>query len=215
MIDLKRDARKQLKRRAIVDAAISTFATRGFHKSRVSDIASRAGVADGTIYLYFKSKDDLLITIFEENMARLIDRLRTAIEDVGRWDDKLRTFASEHMLQVETNPELASVLQVELRLSSKFMKEYVPRRLQDYLDIVGDVIREGQESGRIRPDVNPKIIRRAFFGALDEIAMQWVLSDRRHTLAEVAREVAEVFIDGMRARASIQESQQAQQGERL
>jgi len=198
MMDVEVGDHKAMRRRAIVDAAIEIFAERGFHSARVSDIASAAGVADGTIYLYFRSKDDILITIFEEKMAEMIRWMQDALAPCNHWEERLRVFSTKHLDVVEQNPSLASVLQVELRLSNKFMKEYVPRRLQAYLDLVGDILIEGQKLGQIRADVNPVIVRRALFGALDEIAMQWVLSDRRYTLVDTARQVAEVFISGLR-----------------
>ncbi len=193
------DARRD-KRIAILQAAIEVFAQKGFHRSRVADIARRAGVADGTIYLYFASKDDILITIFEEKMADLLHDARKAIDSVSDPREKLRRFAEYHMGQVEENRDLSAVFQVELRLSNKFMKEYVPRRLREYLDIIGDIVREGQSKGLFRNDSNPIVVRRAFFGALDEIAMQWTLTPHpRYRLVSTAREVSDIFIRGLRA----------------
>ena len=193
------DARRD-RRQNILDAAVAVFADKGFHRSRVSDIAGQAGVADGTIYLYFKSKDDLLITIFEERMEQLLRQARTAVDDVSDPMEKLCAFAQFHMGMVEENRSLSSVLQVELRLSNKFMKEYHPQRLREYLDIVGEIVREGQTKGLIRKDCNPIVVRRAFFGALDEIAMQWTLTPHpRYRLVDTAREVSEIFIKGLKA----------------
>jgi len=193
------DARRD-KRKAILQAAIEVFAQKGFHRSRVADIARRAGVADGTIYLYFASKDDILITIFEEKMTELLREARKAIDDVSDPRDKLQRFAEFHMSQVEENRDFSSVFQVELRLSNKFMKEYAPRRLREYLDIIGDIVREGQDHGVFRKDSNPIVVRRAFFGALDEIAMQWTLTPHpRYRLVSTAHEVSDIFIRGLRA----------------
>ena len=104
------------------------------------------------------------------------------------------------MENVETNREVAKVLLVELRLSNTFMKEYKPTRLQTYMDIIGRLIEEGQQRGVVRADVNPTIIRRAFFGALDEIAMQWILTPgARYGLKESAEQIADVCVRGLRA----------------
>ena len=194
------DENRQDKRTAILQSAIEVFAEKGFHRSRVSDIARRAGVADGTIYLYFKSKDDILITIFEEKMEQLLKEAQRAVDAVSDPFDKMRAFARYHMGQVEENRALSSVFQVELRLSNKFMKEYVPKQLRKYLDIIGQIVRDGQDRGDISQEYNPIVIRRAFFGALDEIAMQWTLTPHpRYRLSSTAEEVSEIFIRGLRA----------------
>ena len=193
-------SRKADKRRHILEAAVGVFARQGFHKSRVSDVARAAEVADGTIYLYFKSKDDILISIFEETMSDMIERVQVAIEPHADPLDQLREFALFHMQNVEDHCDVAKVLQVELRLSSTFMKEYKPTRLQQYMDIIGRLIAEGKATGVIRADVNPIIARRAFFGALDEIAMQWILTpNARYGLRESAEQIAELFVRGLQA----------------
>ncbi|MCP4869681.1 MAG: TetR/AcrR family transcriptional regulator [Proteobacteria bacterium] len=200
MNDHSVSARKRDKRRQILEAAVGVFAKQGFHKSRVSDVARAAEVADGTIYLYFKSKDDILISIFEETMADMIERVQLAIESHSDPLDQLREFALFHMRNVEEHRDVAKVLQVELRLSSTFMKEYKPTRLQQYMDIIGRLISEGKEAGVIRADVNPIIARRAFFGALDEIAMQWILTpNARYGLNESAEQIAELFVRGLQS----------------
>ena len=192
--------KKADKRRHIWEAAVSVFARAGFHKARGADIAREADVADGTIYLYFKSKDDILISIFEETMSEMIERVESAIAGIDDPLERLRTFAINHMDNVESNRAVAKVLLVELRVSNTFMKEYKPTRLQTYMDVIGGVIAEGQERGLVRADVNPTIIRRAFFGALDEIAMQWILTPgARYGLKESADQIADLYVRGLRA----------------
>jgi TetR/AcrR family fatty acid metabolism transcriptional regulator len=187
------------KRQQILDAATDVFAAQGFHGSRVADIARAADVADGTIYLYFKSKDEILLSIFEETMAQMIAVVTDEIAGLDDPVEKLLRFAEIHMANVELHRNTAKVLQVELRLSNTFMKKYKPQKLRQYMDIIGDVVVDGQRRGLLRKDVSPIIVRRAFFGALDEIAMQWILTPRaRYGLAESARQVAEVFARGLR-----------------
>ncbi|MBA2320524.1 MAG: TetR/AcrR family transcriptional regulator [Deltaproteobacteria bacterium] len=183
----------------ITDAAIDVFAERGFHQARVSDIARRAGVADGTIYLYFKNKEDLLLSVFEEKMDVLLAGLREALSGTDDPVERVRRFAIFHFQQVRENRATAEVLQVELRLSNKFLKEYRPEKLWAYLNVFGGIVREGQASGVFRPDLDPFVTMWAFFGALDELAMQWVLSRKsdRFDLDVAARQVAEIFIRGM------------------
>lgn len=182
------------------------FAEKGFHGARVSDIARAAGVADGTIYLYFKNpvKEDLLLSVFEEKMDELLAALGEAMEGVDDPIERIRCFARFHFSQVQTNRAVAEVLQVELRLSNKFIKEYRPEKLWAYLGIFGQIVREGQARGIFRPDLDPFISMWAFFGAMDELAVQWVLSRGadRFVLDEAAEQIADIFIRGMLADAS-------------
>ena len=191
--------RRTDKRHLISEAAIHVFASKGFHQARVSDIAKRAGVADGTIYLYFKSKEELLVSIFEEKMQILLDGLAAAVEGLEDPLEHLRAFARHHFRQVHENRAVAEVLQVELRLSNKFMKDYRPEKLWEYLGFIGKAVRKGQAQGLIRQDLDPFVTSWAFFGALDELAMQWVLARReKFNLEAAAEQVADVFIRGMR-----------------
>jgi len=189
----------------ILDAAIEVFAEKGFHHARISDIARRAGVADGTIYLYFRNKDDVLLTIFEEKMGILIAGVLAALDGVDDPLQKVRIFARYHFRQVEDHRALAEVLQIELRLSNKFLKEYRPEKLWEYLNVFANIVREGQERGVVRAELDPFVLMWAFFGALDEIAMQWVLAKRRDkfSLEATADTVADVFIRGMAEGGSI------------
>lgn len=197
-------ARKTDKRDIITEAATQVFAEKGFHQARISDIARRAGIADGTIYLYFKNKEDLLLSIFEEKMDLLLTRLSRALEGVDDPIERIRRFARFHFEQVRTNRSVAEVLQVELRLSNKFLKEYRPEKLWAYLGVFGQIIREGQARGLFRPDIDHFITSWAFFGAMDELAMQWVLArnQARFPLEAAADQIAEVFIRGMLAQGA-------------
>ncbi len=193
--------RKKDKRRLILDAAVEVFASHGFHRSRVSDIAKKADIADGTLYLYFKSKEDVLISIFEERMAELIEASRAVIDPAPDPVEKLRRFVRFHVGSVEQNRALATVFLVEIRLSNRFMKDYEPKKLKEYLDIIGDIVTEGQQGGWFREDANPIVVRRALFGALDEVAMQWILtpgSRRKYRLGPTAEEITEIFIRGLK-----------------
>jgi len=190
------------KRARIIAAAIVVFAERGFHQARVTDIAHRAGVADGTIYLYFRNKEDLLLTIFEEKMDLINASLRDALAPIDDPLARIRTFAVHHYSLVRHERALAEVLQVELRLSNKFLKEYRPEKLWRYLGQFAQIVRDGQDRGIVRPDVDPFLVMWAFFGALDELGMQWVLAKKksRFKLDVAAEQVAEIFIQGIVAR---------------
>jgi TetR/AcrR family fatty acid metabolism transcriptional regulator len=192
-------APRNVKHDRILDAAIEVFAEKGFHHARIADIARRAGVADGTIYLYFRNKDDVLLSIFEEKMGVLTEGLLQALAGIDCPLERVRAFARYHFRQVEENRALAEVLQIELRLSNKFLKEYRPEKLWSYLGIFANIVREGQERGVIRPELDPFVMMWAFFGALDELAIQWVLSRKpaRFSLEATAITVADTFIRGM------------------
>lgn len=191
--------RKLEKRARIVNAAVDIFAEKGFRTARVSDIARLAGVADGTIYLYFKSKEEILISIFEEKMDLLLTGLRLSLSEATDAPEKISRFATFHLGQVAANPAAAEVLQIELRLSHKFLREYRPEKLWEYLGIFEDIVREGQKSGVFRQDVDPFVSSWSFFGGMDEIAMQWVLSknSQRFNLDSAAHQIATIFTRGL------------------
>lgn len=195
-------ARRADKRTLITEAAIEVFADKGYNQARVSDIAKRAGVADGTIYLYFKNKEDLLLSIFEEKMDELLAGLGEAIARTDDPIEQIKAFARFHFQQVREHRHAAEVLQVELRLSNKFLKEYRPEKLWAYLGVFGQIVREGQARGLFRADVDPFVGMWAFFGSLDELAMQWVLSRKadRFPLEQAAEQVAGIFVRGLLAR---------------
>lgn len=188
------------KRGRIVDAAIKIFAEKGFYTARVSEIAREAGVADGTIYLYFENKDDLLIQVFEESMVRVVESLQVALLGVVDPELKLRCFVEHHLALVEGNRELAEVLTVELRQSAKFMKEHKNPRFAEYLRIAAEIYEEGIEQGIFRPNITPWLQARALFGMLDELALTWVLG-RAFDIRLAADEIHGVLMNGLRLRA--------------
>ncbi len=195
--------RRTDKRSLITEAAIEVFAEKGFRNARVSDVAKRAGVADGTIYLYFKNKEDILLSIFEEKMDLLLATLGERLKDIPSPEERIRQFARFHFEQVRDNRAAAEVLQVELRLSNKFLKEYRPEKLWAYLGVFAQLVKDGQEKGIFRAEIDPFVAMWSFFGALDELAMQWVLSRKndRFSLESAADQVAGIFIRGMSEKA--------------
>jgi len=191
-------ARGEDKHQRIIAAALKVFARKGFFNSKVSEIAQEAGVADGTIYLYFKNKDDILISVFETEMKAMISTMKKELSKCNDPLEKIKMFAFQHLNMITENQEWAEVAQVELRQSSKFMREYVKDNFADYLDIFAGIIREGQEKGIIKPSVNTGIAKRAFFGALDEMGRYWVLSKaKRYSIEESAEQISDIFIKGV------------------
>lgn len=163
------------KRDRILLAAERIFARHGFFAARVTEIAKEAGVADGTIYLYFKNKDDLLISWFEHRMKAVNEDLRAAIADVPP-RDQLRAFVRRYLQLVHDEPTAAEVLTIELRQSSKFMKEYENPEFADFLRMLGGIIAAGQERGEIDASIPSHVAARMIFGMLDELSLAWVLS---------------------------------------
>lgn len=186
------------KHERILRAAIKIFATRGFFGAQVADVARAAGVAAGTVYLYFRGKDDLLIAIFERTMTEAIAEGRAALGGIGDPLDRLRRIARLHLERLGRDRHLAVVFQVELRQTTKFMERFSTTKLREYLGIIRDTIAEGQAAGVVRPGLNPTIAAKMLFGALDEMATNWMLSRRRYALGAVADEVVDLFIHGVK-----------------
>jgi TetR/AcrR family transcriptional regulator, fatty acid metabolism regulator protein len=190
------------KRERILAAAERIFARRGFFHARVAEIAREAGVADGTIYLYFKSKDELLISLFESRMERVVSALSAAIEKAGpRARDRLVAFLDTYVALVVDNPALAEVLTVELRQSSKFMKEYQSRQFGDFLRLLAGLVSDGQEAGEFDRDLPAPVVARAIFGMLDELALAWLLGrGEKFDILRAAGHVGSLVLEGMQRR---------------
>ena len=178
---------KRDKRERILAAAERIFARHGFFAAKVSDVAKEAGVADGTIYLYFKNKDDLLISLFERRMQQVNEALRAAVDKVKTPREQLRAFVKEYLQLVHDEPTAAEVLTIELRQSSKFMKEYENPEFADFLRLLGGIIAAAQEKGEIDSSIPAHVAARMIFGILDELALAWVLAKQPLPAASGAR----------------------------
>ena len=195
----RRQDRKQERRLAILGGAVRVFADKGFFHATVAEIARQAGVADGTIYLYFKSKDEILLSIFDEKMAHLTAAARTHVDASGSASEALKTLVRLHLEAVVENPSLAAVLIMELRQSAMFVRDAEKRRLTAYLNLIGDVVIRGQASGELRSDVHPAALKRALFGALDELTHGWLVArGNKFDLVRSGVEVADVFVTGLK-----------------
>jgi TetR/AcrR family transcriptional regulator, fatty acid metabolism regulator protein len=190
------------KRERILGAAERVFAQRGFFHARVSEIAREAGVADGTIYLYFKSKDELLISLFESRMERVVRALSAAVDRAGpRARDRLTAFLDAYAALVVENPALAEVLTVELRQSSKFMKEYQSRQFGDFLKLLAGLVADGQQAGEFDGELPAPVVARAIFGMLDELALAWLLGKgEKFDIVRAAGHVGSLVLQGLQRR---------------
>ncbi|MFW6147081.1 MAG: TetR/AcrR family transcriptional regulator [Thermodesulfobacteriota bacterium] len=187
------------KHQKIIAAAVKIFAQKGFFKARVSEIAKEAGIADGTVYIYFKHKDDILISLFEEKMQEVLNNMKKQIDLETDPLKKIEKFALVHLNLIEDHKEIAEIIQVELRQSSKFMKNYHNTKFFEYLNLISSIIQEGKDKGVIREDIIPGIAKRAFFGALDEMSRFWVLSKKpKYDIQTASNQIANFFIHGIR-----------------
>ena len=186
----------------IIEAAVRVFARRGYYNSRVSDIAREAGIAAGTIYLYFKTKDDILVTLFRDKMAEFVGALRKAIAGEPDAASKVRRLVSLHFSMLEENPDLAEVVQVELRQGQKFFRGASSQEIGAYFALIGSVLEEGVAERRFRSDLPVKVATKMLFGAMDQMATSWVLGKRGYQLLDTADAVAEIFLQGVAAPTS-------------
>ena len=185
------------KRVAILDAATAVFAKRGFFNAQVADVARAAGIAAGTVYLYFRSKDEILTSIFDRTMKEAIDEGRDALKDVRDPVERLRQIARLHLTRLGSDRNLAIVFQIELRQTTKFMERFSKTGLRDYLAVIQQTIEEGQARGVFRKSLNARTASKVFFGALDELATNWILSRRRYALDAQADEIVDMLVGGL------------------
>jgi len=189
--------RDQDKHHQIIEAAVRVFARNGYFNSRVSDIAREAGVASGTIYLYFKTKDAILVTLFREKMAAWVAHVRAEIAGEPDAVAKIRRLVALHFSVLENDPALAEVVQVELRQGHKFFRGASAHEVSAYFELIGSILEEGQAAGQIRRDVAIKIATKVLFGAMDQVATSWVLGKRKYRLSDATEAVAAVFLRGV------------------
>ena len=183
----------------ILDAAVAVFAEKGFFVSRVSDIADSANVADGTVYLYFKNKDEILAAAINTAFDGFMRTAREELKNVASPTERLRRLAYLHLEGLGSNRNLAVVFQMELRQGSRFLSRFSHEHLVEYFNLVREAIREGKANGEFRSDLPEKIAANCFFGAIDEMVTSWVLSEKDYPLANVSDSVVDILLNGMGA----------------
>jgi TetR/AcrR family fatty acid metabolism transcriptional regulator len=185
------------KRERILRAAVDVFAEHGYFNAKVAQIAKAAGVADGTIYLYFDGKEDLLITIFREHTRNYLRTLEQALANVNRAEERLRIAVRHHLETLGRDRALAVVSQVELRHSLKFMSLFSQQEVKDYLNVIRKVVEHGQQEGTFRRNVHPQLVAKSVFGVLDEMVTSWILSDKEYDLPAQSEQVADLILTGL------------------
>jgi TetR/AcrR family fatty acid metabolism transcriptional regulator len=189
------------KHEKIIRAATKVFAKKGFFNARISDIAQEAKIADGTIYLYFNNKFDILISVFEEEIGRLIEHIKKLLSKESDPIKMFEIFIDKHLRAMKKNRSLAEVIQVELRQSNKLIRDYRSNKFIRYVNIIADIIILGQQKNIFRKDINPDIAKSIIFGSLDEVARIWSTTPRtsQHSIEEVVRQVTYIFQTGILA----------------
>ncbi|RKZ18612.1 TetR family transcriptional regulator [bacterium] len=194
-----KQARRQRKQQQILDAAVVEIARRGFHATTVAMIARRAGVADGTIYLYFENKERILVSVFERAMGRFIAEGRQRLGALSGATAKLHGIIALHLELVGGDRDLAIITQVELRHSLHFMEALSRAQVGEYLAVIAEVVEQGRGEGVFRGDIDPVFAAKSIFGVLDEMATDWVLSYRNTRLESRTDEVAAFVLGGLGA----------------
>ncbi len=188
----------KLRRRSeIVRAAVEVFAERGYFAARMREVAERAGVADGTLYLYFKGKEDLLVSILEEYAEAFLVRARRDCEELDDPRAKLRRIVERHLVSMQNDRALAHVFQIELRHTRRFLRQVARGKVAEYLNLLQEVVNEGRTRGVFRRDVPPELAARAIFGALDEQVTAWVLARRPVDLGGQVEPLLKILLAGL------------------
>jgi len=187
----------------IMEAAIKVIAKNGFHGAQISKVAKEAGVAEGTIYLYFKNKEDILISIFTQKMDQFVKQVEEEVNKKQSVKEKLYTVVNMHFNQFMHNHYLAIVTQLELRQSNYELRMKINQNiLKPHIDVIDRIIEEGVEEGVIKPHINIRLMRQMIFGTLDDIVTNWVMNDQKYDLVAQTDEVYEILTDGLYVQSS-------------
>ena len=185
------------KYRRILEAAIKVFAEQGFFHSTISQIAREAGVADGTIYLYFKNKDDILLNFFNYKTKQVFDGFRREVDKADNSLDKLRFLIRRHLGEFQKDRNMAVVYQAETHQNRRLAEEQIKEMAKMYLDLVTEIVEKGQQEGTIRRDVYVGLVKRYILGGVDEVINTWLHSDGGYDLVSMADPLVDLFIRGI------------------
>ena len=181
----------------ILEAAVRIFAKQGFHQSTVAQIAKEAGVADGTIYLYFKNKDDILVQFFSDRTKQVFEQFQAEVDRASNSLDKLRNLIRRHLEEFQKDRDGAIVYQVETHQYNRLAEAQIKEMSKMYLDLVADIVEQGQQTGTIRKDLYVGLVKRFIIGAVDEVINTWVHADENYDLVSMADPLVELFVKGI------------------
>jgi TetR/AcrR family fatty acid metabolism transcriptional regulator len=182
----------------ILEAALVVFAQHGFHGSQVTKIAKEAGIAGGTVYLYFKNKEDILINLFRQKLGNLITRIEEEIKTTPNAIKAIESVCRIHFLNSEQNPDLAYVMQIELRQANLELRREIGQVVKSYYELIERIIVQGMEEGLFRQDLNPRMTRSLIFGAMDEMITSWVVTGRKYSLSSQIEGTSRFLINALR-----------------
>ena len=191
-------ARKRVgnKREKIINAAAKFFGEKGYHNTTTSEIAEAAGVAAGTIYIYFTSKEELIVAVFEEFLGRHMERLQAGVESVNGPIARIRRLMTLGLELMESNPESAKIFLSQLRQSTTMIKTVAKRSSRAYKDIIEAVLADGVAKGVFR-EMNTTHVASMLFGAYQMTVLEWVASDCTYPLGEKAKELSDFVLVGL------------------
>ncbi|MCY9662020.1 TetR/AcrR family transcriptional regulator [Paenibacillus chondroitinus] len=184
---------------AILEGALKVFAENGFHKSQVSRIAKEAGVADGTIYLYFKKKEDILTSLFQEKLGELVEKFNTGVNEQMSAKEALYKVCEIHFSELEGNVNLAFLTQIELRQSDLELRKEIGLALKRYIILIENILERGKQDGSFRADFDAKLVRLLIFGGMDEVVTSWLISGQKYSLTAQVGPTVNFFIKGIEA----------------
>jgi TetR/AcrR family fatty acid metabolism transcriptional regulator len=188
---------KNHKYHQILEAAVKVFARQGFHQSTVAQIAKEAGVADGTIYLYFKNKDDILVQFFSFRAKQVFESFREEVDRAETSSDKLRNLVRRHLAEFQRDRDGAVVYQVETHQNSRLAEAQIKEMSKMYRDLISEIIEQGQQEGTIRKDLYVGLVKRFIIGAVDEVINTWLHSNGEYDLVSMADPLVELFMKGI------------------
>lgn len=181
----------------ILEAAIKVFAEQGFHQATISQIAREAGVADGTIYLYFKNKEDIMVNFFGYKTKQVFGRFREEVDKADNARDKLRMLIKRHLEEFQRDRSMAILYQTETRRFSRMCEEQIREMSKMYLDLVSEIVESGQDEGLMRKDLYMGLVKRFIIGAIDEVINTWLHSGGSYDLVSMADPLVDLFIRGV------------------
>jgi len=188
---------KNDKYKRILEAAVKVFAKQGFYQSTISQIAKEARVADGTIYLYFKNKDDILVQFFNYKTKQVFERFKKEVEKGKNSKDKLLNLIRYHLKVFQRNKDMAVLYQSETHQSNRLAEDQIKEMSKMYLDIISEIVEQGQQEGSIRKDLYMGLVKRFIIGSVDEVINTWLHSDGKYDLVSMADPLVELFIRGI------------------
>ena len=181
----------------ILEASVNVFADHGFHQSTVSQIAKKAGVADGTIYLYFKNKEDILVQIFNYKTKQIFERFREVVDSADNPIEKLRNLIRRHLQEFQQDRNLAVVYLAETRQINRVMEDQIKIMSKMYFDLVAEILEQGQQNGNFRTVLHLGLVKRHILGSVDEVISTWLHADDKYDLVSMADPLVDLFINGI------------------